>query len=74
MKKRLIPVALLMGAMSANAQVGIGTATPNKSAELTVEASNRGLLIPNVSLKDTKDTKTITNGNINSLFSIQYNY
>ncbi|MDM1408743.1 hypothetical protein HX062_14000, partial [Myroides sp. DF42-4-2] len=67
MKKRLIPVALLMGAMSANAQVGIGTATPNKSAELTVEASNRGLLIPNVSLKDTKDTKTITNGNINSL-------
>ncbi|MBB1140957.1 hypothetical protein H4K33_15880, partial [Myroides sp. WP-1] len=67
MKKRLIPVALLMGAMSANAQVGIGTATPNKSAELTVEATNRGLLIPNVSLEDTKDKKAITNGNVNSL-------
>ncbi|MGG5578439.1 hypothetical protein ACPDHL_14015, partial [Myroides sp. C15-4] len=67
MKKRLIPIALVMGAISANAQVGIGTATPNKSAELTVEATNRGLLIPNVALLNTKDTKTITNGNVNSL-------
>ncbi|MBB1141014.1 hypothetical protein H4K33_16170, partial [Myroides sp. WP-1] len=67
MKKRLIPIALVMGAISANAQVGIGTSTPNKSAELTVEAKDRGLLIPNVSLENTKDTKRITSGNVNSL-------
>ncbi|MHC5202946.1 hypothetical protein ACYSNV_12265 [Myroides sp. LJL119] len=67
MIRRLIPVALLMGAVSANAQVGIGTKTPNKSAELLIESTNRGLLIPNVALSDVKDKKTITNGNVNSL-------
>ncbi|MGS4344882.1 beta strand repeat-containing protein [Myroides odoratus] len=67
MKKRLIPIALVMGAISANAQVGIGTPTPNKSAELTIQADRRGLLIPNVSLLDTKDSKTIEFGNVNSL-------
>ncbi|MCC9041287.1 hypothetical protein LNQ81_00870 [Myroides sp. M-43] len=67
MKKRLLPVALFLGTIAANAQVGIGTATPNKSAELLIESSNRGLLIPNVSLKDTKDKSTITNGNVQSL-------
>ncbi|MEK6512824.1 hypothetical protein AABL83_13765, partial [Myroides odoratimimus] len=67
MKKRLLSVALLMGTMAANAQVGIGTATPNKSAELLIESKNRGLLIPNVALTDTKDKTTITNGNVQSL-------
>ncbi|MCC9041295.1 hypothetical protein LNQ81_00910 [Myroides sp. M-43] len=67
MKKRLLSVALLMGAMAANAQVGIGTATPNKSAELLIESSNRGLLIPNVALTSTTDKSTITNGNVESL-------
>ncbi|MGG5507550.1 hypothetical protein ACPDG4_12055, partial [Myroides sp. C20-1] len=67
MKKRLIPIALLMGAVSANAQVGIGTNSPNKSAELTIEATNRGLLIPNVALTNATDKTTITNGNLNSL-------
>ncbi len=67
MKKRLLPVALLFGTMAANAQVGIGTATPNKSAELLIESSNRGLLIPNVALISTKDKQTITNGNVQSL-------
>lgn len=37
MKKRLLPVALLLGTFATNAQVGIGTATPNKSAELLIE-------------------------------------
>ncbi|MTG98964.1 hypothetical protein NWE55_02785 [Myroides albus] len=67
MKKRLLSVALLMGTMAANAQVGIGTAIPNKSAELLIQSSNRGLLIPNVALTDTKDKTTITNGNVQSL-------
>ncbi|SDH61867.1 autotransporter outer membrane beta-barrel domain-containing protein [Myroides phaeus] len=67
MKKRLLSVAFLMGAMAANAQVGIGVKEPNLSAELTVSASNRGLLIPNVKLTDTKDITTITNKNVESL-------
>ncbi|MDM1405409.1 hypothetical protein HX039_15040, partial [Myroides marinus] len=67
MKKRLLPVALLFGTLAANAQVGIGTATPNKSAELLIESSNRGLLIPNVALTSTTDRNTITNGNVQSL-------
>lgn len=67
MKKRLLPVALLLGTFAANAQVGIGTATPNKSAELLIQSSNRGLLIPNVALTNSNDTKTITNGNVQSL-------
>ncbi|MGG5508131.1 hypothetical protein ACPDG4_15045, partial [Myroides sp. C20-1] len=75
MKKRLIPIALVMGAISANAQVGIGTATPNKSAELTVHAKDgdRGVLIPNVSLSDTKDKGTIKAGNVNSLLVFNIN-
>ncbi|MDM1057261.1 hypothetical protein HX004_15995, partial [Myroides sp. 1354] len=73
MKKRLIPIALVMGAISANAQVGIGTPTPNKSAELTVVAKNRGVLIPNVSLSDTKDKETIKPGNVNSLLVFNIN-
>ncbi|WP_286391704.1 hypothetical protein [Myroides marinus] len=67
MKKRLLPVALLFGTLAANAQVGIGTATPNKSAELLIESSNRGLLIPNVALTSTTDKNTITSGNVQSL-------
>ncbi|MGL4581507.1 MAG: hypothetical protein ACRCVU_00850, partial [Flavobacterium sp.] len=55
------------GTFAANAQVGIGTATPNKSAELLIESSNRGLLIPNVALTSTTDKNTITNGNVQSL-------
>ncbi|MCA4807258.1 hypothetical protein [Myroides odoratimimus] len=67
MKKRLLPVALLLVTFATNAQVGIGTATPNKSAELLIESSNRGLLIPNVALTSATDRTTITNGNVQSL-------
>ncbi|MDM1520667.1 hypothetical protein [Myroides odoratimimus] len=67
MKKRLLPVALLLVTFATNAQVGIGTATPNKSAELLIESSNRGVLIPNVALTSATDRTTITNGNVQSL-------
>ena len=50
-----------------NAQVGIGTPTPDKSAMLTVESSSRGILIPRVALTDTLDGTTITAGNVESL-------
>ncbi|MHC5309853.1 hypothetical protein ACYSNM_07245, partial [Myroides sp. LJL116] len=67
MNKKLLSVACLMGAFSLYAQVGVGTLVPNKSAELAVISSERGLLIPNIALKDLTDAVTIKAGNIESL-------
>ncbi|MEC4114843.1 hypothetical protein VSO92_12100, partial [Myroides pelagicus] len=71
MKKRVLSVAaLLLGSFAVKAQVGVGTNIPNKSAELTIEATNRGLLIPRLPLMNSKDTETIEafpTGGINSL-------
>lgn len=67
MKKELLTVALLMGTWVASAQVGIGTLNPNKSAQLDVVASDKGILIPQVSLTSVTDATTITNGNVESL-------
>jgi hypothetical protein len=44
----------------ANAQVGIGTTTPEASAELDITSANRGFLMPRVALNATADTGTIT--------------
>lgn len=49
------------------AQVGMGTAQPNLSAQLEVVASHKGMLIPRLVLKSLTDTTTITNGNVESL-------
>lgn len=67
MKKELLTVALLMGTWVASAQVGVGTLNPNKSAQLDVVASDKGILIPRVSLKSKTDATTIANGNVESL-------
>jgi hypothetical protein len=67
MKNRLLPLFLVLGMYTAQSQVGIGTKTPNASAQLEVVADNKGILIPRVSLTSTTDTVTITNGNVNSL-------
>ena len=44
-----------------NAQVGIGTATPDPSAMLDISAVQKGLLIPRVSLLSVTDAATIPN-------------
>lgn len=54
MKKITLLAALLGSAYFANAQVGIGTPTPHASAILDVTATDKGVLIPRVALKDTK--------------------
>ena len=53
MKKITILAAALLGSVYfANAQVGIGTPTPNASAMLDITATNKGVLIPRVALTD----------------------
>ncbi|MVX37127.1 hypothetical protein GOQ24_15060, partial [Myroides sp. LoEW2-1] len=71
MKKRLLSVALLMtGSFSAYSQVGVGTIKPNKSAELTVESSNRGVLIPRLGLTGYQDRTSIINFPTNGINSL----
>ena len=67
MKNKLLPVAFLLLAFKSFSQVGVGTLTPSNSAQLDVMASNKGVLIPRVSLSSITDSTTISNGNINSL-------
>jgi len=55
-KVKLLSVIILIGLVSFQSQaqnnVGIGTNTPDASAELDVKASDKGLLIPRVKLDD----------------------
>ena len=67
MKNRLLPLFVVLGSYSAYSQVGIGTLTPNKSAQLEVVSNDKGILIPQVKLTSTTDTASITSGNVNSL-------
>lgn len=67
MKKKLLSVAALLLVSVVQAQVGIGTSTPNKSSELTIMSRDKGVLIPNIALKSTVDKTTIANGNVESL-------
>ena len=53
MKKITILAAALLGSVYfANAQVGIGTPTPNASAMLDITATDKGVLIPRIALTD----------------------
>ena len=49
----------LLFAINANSQVGIGTPTPNASAILDVKSTNKGILLPQVSLANLTDIVTI---------------
>ncbi len=68
-KTFLLTVILFLSSVLNNsfAQVGIGTTTPNSSAQLEIKANNKGLLIPQVSLQSTTDAVTISNGNVTGL-------
>ncbi|MEE9361988.1 MAG: hypothetical protein V3U92_05260 [Cellulophaga sp.] len=54
-------------------QVGIGTTDPNPSAQLEVIATDRGILIPKISLTSVTDVTTITNGNVEGLLVYNIN-
>jgi hypothetical protein len=60
MKKPIVVFfVLLISGFSSFAQVGIGTTTPNASAKLQVDATDKGFLAPRVSLTATNDVATI---------------
>ncbi|MCT4665065.1 MAG: hypothetical protein N4A45_07520 [Flavobacteriales bacterium] len=47
-----------------NSNVGIGTSSPNAAAALDISSSNKGILIPRVSLNGNNDITTISNPQI----------
>jgi len=60
MKKPIVVFfVFLISGFSSFAQVGIGTTTPNASAKLQVDATDKGFLAPRVSLTATNDVATI---------------
>ena len=73
MRKILLLVAGGLFSTVINAQVGIGTLNPNKSAQLEIAAKDRGILIPRVPLKSITDAVTISNGNVESLLVFNTN-
>ncbi|MBT8270367.1 MAG: hypothetical protein HKO61_03965 [Flavobacteriaceae bacterium] len=56
MKKATLFLGFLFIIISAEAQVGIGTVTPDASSILDLSATDKGILIPQVSLSDVTDT------------------
>ncbi len=62
MKNLFLFIAFLFLAFKVNAQnVGINTAVPEPSAALEIKSTNKGLLIPRVSLQSAADNTTIAN-------------
>jgi len=60
MKKLLSLILFVLSICVADAQnVGIGTSSPNASAQLDITATNKGLLIPRVALTSITDVVTI---------------
>ena len=60
MKKNIILTTLLFTFYLVNGQIGIGTTTPHTSSMLDISSSDKGLLIPRISLTGTNDNTTIS--------------
>ena len=56
MKKLLLLAGILIYCQISHSQVGIGTTSPDPSSSLDISASDKGILIPRVSLSDVADT------------------
>jgi len=68
MKQLYVSLLLFLFAVTmCYAQIGIGTISPDKSSELDIVASNKGILIPRISLTSSTDATTISTGNVISL-------
>lgn len=60
MQKKLLQLFLLAGSFTAVPQVGIGTQTPHPSALLELSSTDKGLLLPKVSLVSTNQATPLT--------------
>ncbi|WP_316634320.1 hypothetical protein [uncultured Flavobacterium sp.] len=60
---KLILIAITLYGGIASAQVGMTGNAPDKSAALDINATNKGVLIPNVNLLSLTDKASITGGN-----------
>ncbi|WJS94030.1 hypothetical protein NYQ10_18240 [Flavobacterium johnsoniae] len=59
MKNRLLPLLFVLGGYSAYSQVAIGKQEVTPSAQLEVFATDKGILIPRISLKSSTDDRTV---------------
>ena len=66
MKKIYLSIFLLTASLS-QAQVGFGIPTPNASAQVDISATDKGLLIPRISLTSTTQQLSTANANEHSL-------
>ncbi|PHQ28312.1 hypothetical protein [Leeuwenhoekiella nanhaiensis] len=60
LRSLILTGALLSASYAVHAQVGIGTTNPVSGALLDISATDKGLMIPRVSLTGTDDTATVT--------------
>jgi|GEM_PF-1042688 len=68
MKKKITLLLFLIGtSLLMNAQVGIGTLNPDSSSQLDISSSNKGLLIPRVSLVQTTNQSPVVGAITQSL-------
>ncbi|UPZ17973.1 hypothetical protein [Flavobacterium humidisoli] len=67
MKKTTLICFIMLSSFCYSKNSGIGTDNPNLSSKLEIVSSDKGILIPRVSLINSLDTTTISNGNVNSL-------
>lgn len=60
-KKTLFTFLVIGFSLLSHAQTGVGTVTPNKSSQLDISSTNRGLLLPRVMLVKTTEQTPIIN-------------
>lgn len=62
MKKKIVLAITLLGSVGLYAQTGIGTELPHQTSVLEIASTNKGLLIPRITLLNEKDITTIKGG------------
>jgi hypothetical protein len=65
--KKILHLSIFLICSHAFSQLGVGTSSPNPSAQLEVVSNNKGILIPRLALTTITDTTTITEGNVESM-------
>jgi hypothetical protein len=59
--KKILFIIMIASGFAGYSQVGVGTTSPDSSAQLDVVSANKGILIPRVQLKGSSDAATIAN-------------